>query len=196
MSKLRAPLATVALILGSFSACSTTHVVGPITVDAVEQLKAEALNNSVIVDYEGGTPAKPSAASAPRPAVAQGEEIRSAESVLTGVSLNWMTFGTATDGYQRIASSRVRRIRTTDNGRGAINGLFYGLLSGVAAGVLVGAVAGSGDCTQTNNGYYTTSQCPSQSGSMMKFGLVGGLGGALVGTLIGATFGYRTTFEF
>jgi hypothetical protein len=66
----------------------------------------------------------------------------------------------------------------------------------VAAGVLVGAIAGSGGCTQTNNGYYTTTQCPSLSGSMMKFGLVGGLGGALVGTLMGAAFGYRTTFEF
>jgi hypothetical protein len=196
MSKLLALLATVAPILLCLSACSATYVVRPITMEAVEQLKAEALNHSVVVDYTGGTRAKPAAASAPRPAVAQGEEIGSDKTVLRGVSLDWMTFGTPTDGYRRIASSRVQRIDVIDRGRGAINGLFYGLLSGVAAGVLVGAIAGSGDCTQTSNGYYTTTQCPSQSGSMMKFGLEGGLGAALVCTLMGAAFGYRTTFEF
>ena len=116
--------------------------------------------------------------------------------MLAGASLDWLTFGTAEDGYQQIASSRVRRMSVRDHGRSAIDGLFYGLLSGVAAGVLVGAIAASGGCTQENNGYYTTTKCPSKWSSMMGFGVLGGLGGSIVGVLAGAAVGYKTTFVF
>jgi hypothetical protein len=190
-------LAKVALILVCQSACSTTNVVGqPLTVDAVQQLKLEVLNGPVIVDYAGGAATRVSAESLPRREPAGGEQLRSAHSVLAGASLDWLTFGTAVDGYQRIPSSRVRRLRINDHGRGAINGLFYGLLGGVAAGGLLGATVASGDCTQTNNGYYTTTKCPSRASAAMGFGILGGLGGGLVGVLVGAAFGYRTTFVF
>jgi hypothetical protein len=172
-------------------------VVGqPLTVDAVEELKLDVLNSPVIVDYAGGASVRVSSESSPRREPAGEEQLRSAHSVLAGASLDWLTFGTAIDGYQRIPSSRVRRIRINDHGRGAINGFFYGMLGGAAAGVLVGAIAASGDCTQTSNGYYTTTKCPSKASSAMGFGILGGMGGGLVGVLVGAAYGYRTTFVF
>ena len=122
MSKLLALLATVAPILLCLSACSATYVVRPITMEAVEQLKAEALNHSVVVDYTGGTRAKPAAASAPRPAVAQGEEIGSDKTVLRGVSLDWMTFGTPTDRcFRGGTGTEVGRVSVgaADSGAGA-----------------------------------------------------------------------------
>ncbi len=190
-------LASVAPILICLSACSTTHVVGrPLTADTVQHLRLEALNNPVTVDYAASGTTKVSPGTSPRPQPVESEQIRSARTVLAGVSLDWLTFGTAKDGYQRIASSRVRRISVSDHGRSAIDGLFYGLLSGVAAGVLVGAIAASGGCRQTSNGYFTTTKCPSKWSSMMGFGILGGLGGSLVGVLTGAAVGYRTTFVF
>jgi hypothetical protein len=86
-------------LLVCLSACSTTHVVGqPITVEAVEQLKVEAVHSAVIVDYEAGIAPRRSSGNAPRSEPAQNEQIQSAHNVLTAVILEWMTFGTATDG--------------------------------------------------------------------------------------------------
>jgi hypothetical protein len=150
----------------------------------------------VIVDYAGGASVRVSSESSPGREPAGEEQLGSDHTVLAGASLDWLTFGTAANGYQRIASSRVRRIHINEHGRGAINVFFYGLLGGAAAGVLVGAIAASGDCAQTNNGYYTTTKCPSKASAAMGFGILGGLGGGLVGVLVGAAYGYRTTFVF
>lgn len=180
------------MLLGLFS-CSTTHIVGrPVTQDNLEQLESDGLNKRARVDYVTDAGLQDSPDAYLRRTPKQRVKTDSIEGVLVGASLQRLELRFPGYEHRRISFSDVRRIRITDQGRGAVNGLFYGILAGAAAGALGGAVSASTGCTQT--GY--VNNCPSASSRAAAFGLGGGIVGGLLGLVVGSASGYQTTFVF
>ncbi len=95
-----------------------------------------------------------------------------------------MFLSTVSSRLYLVPTSQIRRIYSTDRGRGAESGFAIGLLLGGAAGVAIGALEAS-SCREDLCGMAT-----------IVYPVLGGLVGGLTGYIVGSTNGQTLIYEF